>query len=32
MNLTELGFVAGWRLVRVLPRPVAAAAFDAVAD
>ncbi|MFI7551164.1 phosphatidylinositol mannoside acyltransferase [Micromonospora sediminimaris] len=32
MNLTELGFAAAWRLVRVLPRPVAAAAFDAVAD
>ncbi|MDG4798592.1 phosphatidylinositol mannoside acyltransferase [Micromonospora sp. WMMD1082] len=32
MNLTELGFVAGWRLVRVLPGPVAAAAFTAVAD
>ncbi|MET8067128.1 phosphatidylinositol mannoside acyltransferase [Micromonospora sp. NPDC005313] len=27
MNLTEAGFVAGWRLVRALPRPVAAAAF-----
>ncbi|RIV37841.1 phosphatidylinositol mannoside acyltransferase [Micromonospora radicis] len=32
MNLTELGFVAGWRLVRALPRPVAAAAFRTVAD
>ncbi|MFY1575568.1 phosphatidylinositol mannoside acyltransferase [Verrucosispora sp. WMMD703] len=32
MNLTELGFAAAWRLVRVLPRSVAAAAFDAVAD
>lgn len=32
MNLTELGFVAGWRLVRALPRPVAAAAFTAGAD
>ncbi|WP_092375556.1 phosphatidylinositol mannoside acyltransferase [Micromonospora phaseoli] len=32
MNLTELGFVAGWRLLRVLPRPVAAAGFTAVAD
>ncbi|WP_341720281.1 phosphatidylinositol mannoside acyltransferase [Micromonospora sp. FIMYZ51] len=32
MNLTELGFAAGWRLVRALPRPVAAAGFNAVAD
>ncbi|MBQ1024262.1 phosphatidylinositol mannoside acyltransferase [Micromonospora sp. C95] len=32
MNLTEFGFAAAWRLVRVLPRPVAAAAFSAVAD
>ncbi|MGC5053062.1 phosphatidylinositol mannoside acyltransferase [Micromonospora sp. DT48] len=32
MNLTEFGYVAGWRLVRVLPRPVAAAAFTAGAD
>ncbi|MEV4710999.1 phosphatidylinositol mannoside acyltransferase [Micromonospora sp. NPDC049374] len=32
MNLTEFGFVAGWRLVRVLPRPVTAAAFTAGAD
>ncbi|BCJ57329.1 phosphatidylinositol mannoside acyltransferase [Micromonospora endophytica] len=32
MNLTELGFIAGWRLVRALPRPVAATAFNAVAD
>ncbi|GGM40984.1 phosphatidylinositol mannoside acyltransferase [Micromonospora sonchi] len=32
MNLTELGFAAGWRVVRALPRPVAAAAFTAVAD
>ncbi|GIJ77562.1 KDO2-lipid IV(A) lauroyltransferase [Micromonospora phaseoli] len=32
VNLTELGFVAGWRLLRVLPRPVAAAGFTAVAD
>ncbi|MBX7267955.1 phosphatidylinositol mannoside acyltransferase [Micromonospora sp. Llam7] len=32
MNLTELGFVAGWRLVRVLPRPFTAAAFTAAAD
>ncbi|MGW1061732.1 phosphatidylinositol mannoside acyltransferase [Micromonospora rubida] len=32
MNLTELGYVAGWRLVRALPRPVVAAAFQAGAD
>lgn len=32
MNLTEAGFVAGWRLGRALPRPVAAAAFRAGAD
>lgn len=32
MNLTEAGFVAGWRLVRALPRPVAAAAFRMGAD
>ncbi|SCG75914.1 phosphatidylinositol mannoside acyltransferase [Micromonospora inositola] len=32
MNLTELGYVAGWRLVRALPRPVVAAAFRAGAD
>ncbi|MBY8875373.1 phosphatidylinositol mannoside acyltransferase [Micromonospora sp. PLK6-60] len=32
MNLTELGYLAGWRLVRALPRPVAAAAFRAGAD
>ncbi|GIJ28021.1 phosphatidylinositol mannoside acyltransferase [Micromonospora qiuiae] len=32
MNLTELGFAAGWRVIRTLPRPVAAAAFTAVAD
>ncbi|MBF5033314.1 phosphatidylinositol mannoside acyltransferase [Micromonospora sp. ANENR4] len=32
MNLTEAGFVAGWRLIRALPRPVAAAAFRAGAD
>ncbi|SCL47536.1 KDO2-lipid IV(A) lauroyltransferase [Micromonospora citrea] len=32
MNLTELGYVAGWRLIRALPRPVAAAAFRAGAD
>ncbi|TYC02351.1 phosphatidylinositol mannoside acyltransferase [Micromonospora sp. WP24] len=32
MNLTELGFVAGFRVVRALPRPVVAAAFRAGAD
>ncbi|MEH1099055.1 phosphatidylinositol mannoside acyltransferase [Micromonospora sp. CPCC 205561] len=32
MNLTELGYVAGWRVIRALPRPVAAAAFRAGAD
>ncbi|RKN35293.1 phosphatidylinositol mannoside acyltransferase [Micromonospora musae] len=32
MNLTELGYVAGWRVVRALPRPVVAAAFRAGAD
>ncbi|WP_435586856.1 phosphatidylinositol mannoside acyltransferase [Micromonospora aurantiaca (nom. illeg.)] len=32
MNLTEAGFVAGWRLIRALPRPVAAAAFRVGAD
>lgn len=32
MNLTELGYVAGWRLIRALPRPVVAAAFQAGAD
>ncbi|MEV4199989.1 phosphatidylinositol mannoside acyltransferase [Micromonospora globbae] len=32
MNLTELGYVAGWRLVRALPRPLVAAAFRAGAD
>ncbi|MGY0003894.1 phosphatidylinositol mannoside acyltransferase [Micromonospora sp. I033] len=32
MNLTEAGYVAGWRLVRALPRPVVAAAFRAGAD
>ncbi|TDC43169.1 phosphatidylinositol mannoside acyltransferase [Micromonospora sp. KC213] len=32
MNLTELGYVAGWRLVRALPRSVVAAAFRAGAD
>jgi KDO2-lipid IV(A) lauroyltransferase len=32
VNLTEFGYVAGWRLARVLPRPVVAAAFRAGAD
>ncbi|MEV4464061.1 phosphatidylinositol mannoside acyltransferase [Micromonospora echinofusca] len=32
MNLTELGYLAGWRVVRALPRSVAAAAFRAGAD
>ncbi|MGC4869784.1 phosphatidylinositol mannoside acyltransferase [Micromonospora sp. DT53] len=32
MNLTELGFVAGWRVARALPRPLVAAAFRAGAD
>ncbi|GAB3141137.1 phosphatidylinositol mannoside acyltransferase [Micromonospora sonneratiae] len=32
MNPVELGYLAGWRLVRLLPRPVAAAAFRAGAD
>jgi phosphatidylinositol dimannoside acyltransferase len=32
MNAAELGYVAGWRLVRMLPRPVAVAAFRAGAD
>ncbi|MGW5668760.1 phosphatidylinositol mannoside acyltransferase [Micromonospora sp. NPDC003776] len=32
MNLTEAGYVAGWRLARALPRPVVAAAFQAGAD
>lgn len=32
MNLVEFGYLAGWRLVRALPRPVAAAAFRAGAD
>ncbi|MEH0825508.1 MULTISPECIES: phosphatidylinositol mannoside acyltransferase [unclassified Micromonospora] len=32
MNLTELGYLAGWRVARVLPRPVVAAAFRAGAD
>ncbi|MEU2613453.1 phosphatidylinositol mannoside acyltransferase [Micromonospora sp. NPDC007271] len=32
MNLTELGYVAGWRLARTLPRSVVAAAFRVGAD
>ncbi|KIR66074.1 phosphatidylinositol mannoside acyltransferase [Micromonospora haikouensis] len=32
MNLTELGYVAGWRLARALPRSVVAVAFRAGAD
>lgn len=32
MNLTELGYAAGWRLARTLPRPVVARAFRAGAD
>lgn len=32
MRLDELGYLAGWRLVRALPRPVAAALFRAGAD
>lgn len=32
MNLTDLGYAAGWRLVRLLPGPVAAAAFRLGAD
>ena len=31
-RLTELGFVAGWRLVRMLPLPVARSLFFAAAD
>jgi KDO2-lipid IV(A) lauroyltransferase len=31
-RLTELGFTAGWRLVRVLPLPVARALFNFAAD
>lgn len=31
-RLVDVGYAAGWRLVRVLPRPVAAAAFRAAAD
>lgn len=32
MNLTELGYMAGWRVVRALPRPLVAAGFRAGAD
>lgn len=32
MNLTELGFIAGWRLLRVLPESVGAMLFRAGAD
>ncbi|GAA4685998.1 phosphatidylinositol mannoside acyltransferase [Phytohabitans rumicis] len=32
LSLAEIGYAAGWRLVRALPRPVAAAAFRAGAD
>ncbi|HEX5596011.1 MAG TPA: phosphatidylinositol mannoside acyltransferase [Micromonosporaceae bacterium] len=32
MNLAEFGYVAGWRLVRALPRPLVAAVFRAGAD
>ncbi|MDG4830260.1 phosphatidylinositol mannoside acyltransferase [Solwaraspora sp. WMMD1047] len=32
MTPVELGYLAGWRLIRALPRPVAAAAFRAGAD
>lgn len=32
MNLADLGYVAAWRLVRLLPRSIAAAAFRAGAD
>jgi phosphatidylinositol dimannoside acyltransferase len=31
-RLTDLGFAAGWRLVRALPLPVARALFTAAAD
>ncbi|MEU4240348.1 phosphatidylinositol mannoside acyltransferase [Actinoplanes sp. NPDC026619] len=31
-RLTELGFVAGWRLVRMMPLPAARALFTAAAD
>jgi phosphatidylinositol dimannoside acyltransferase len=32
VNLTEAGYLAGWRVVRALPRPVVAPAFQAGAD
>ncbi|GAB2933677.1 phosphatidylinositol mannoside acyltransferase [Micromonospora polyrhachis] len=32
MNLAELGYLAGWRVVRALPRPVAEAVFRVGAD
>jgi KDO2-lipid IV(A) lauroyltransferase len=31
-RLTDLGYAAGWRVVRALPRPVAEAVFNAAAD
>jgi len=31
-RLTEIGFLAGWRVVRMLPRPVARSLFRAAAD
>ena len=31
-RLAELGYAAGWRLVRALPLPVARAVFTAAAD
>ena len=31
-RLTDLGYAAGWRVVRALPLPVARAAFDLAAD
>jgi phosphatidylinositol dimannoside acyltransferase len=31
-RLTDLGYAAGWRVVRALPRPVAEAIFNAAAD
>jgi lauroyl/myristoyl acyltransferase len=32
VNTLEFGYLAGWRVIRALPRPVAAAAFRAAAD
>jgi lauroyl/myristoyl acyltransferase len=32
MNLTEIGYAAAWRVVRTMPRPLAAAAFRAGAE